>query len=164
MLYAEPNAFDADLTRRYLAQYAPGVSLDVVGTGEEVMARRPVKAGEGTPAYDLLMLDYRLPGLNALEVVRSVRRERGLRLPIVLVTGHGNEALAVEALRQGCDEYLTKHEGYLRQLPLIMEKLRQQVELIQSEARYRNLYENNQAVMLLVVGRVGPCRGSVPGR
>ena len=133
VLYAEPNLLDADLTRRSLARYAPSIRLEVVGSGDEVLARLPVTAGGAAPPYEVLLLDYRLPGLNALEVVKTLRQERGLRIPIVLVTGQGNVELAVQALRLGVDEYLVKQEGYLRQLPAILEKMQKQMALLQAK-------------------------------
>ena len=139
VLYAEPNVFDADLTRRFLARYAPSIRLEVVGSGDEALARLPITSGEGVPSYDVLLLDYRLTGLNALEVVKTVRRERGLEIPIVLVTGQGNEDVAVQALRLGVDEYLVKHEGYLQRLPAVLEKMQQQVALKKSEREFRRL-------------------------
>ncbi len=147
VLYAEPNPFDVDLTRRHLAQYAPYIQLEAVGSGEEILQRL---ADPAMPPCDVLLLDYRLPGINALEVVKTVRRERGLDLPVVLVTGHGNEDVAVQALRLGVDDYLVKNDGYLQQLPVIFEKLEKQAELNRSENRYRTLFENNQAAILVV--------------
>ena len=150
LLYAEPNHVDVDLTRRYLAQHALNVRAEFVGCGEEVLARLPMTGEQGPGKYDVLLLDYRLPGINALEVVKELRRERGLDIPIVLVTGHGSEDAAVQALRLGADDYLTKHEGYLQLLPVILEKMEKQAELNRSEERYRTLFENSQAVMLVI--------------
>lgn len=142
VLYAEQNASDADLTRRYLSRYAPHISLEVVASGEEVLAREQ--------SHDVLLLDYRLPGLNALEVVKVLRQERGLEIPIMLVTGHGSEEVAVQALRLGVNEYLVKTEGYLQQLPSLLDKMQKHAELTVSEERYRSLFEHNRAVMLVV--------------
>jgi two-component system, cell cycle sensor histidine kinase and response regulator CckA len=150
VLYCEPNSFDLDLTRRFLAQHAPYIHLEVVGSGEEVLACLPRAAGGGTPPPELLLLDYRLPGLDALEVVKILRLERGLDLPIVLVTGQGTEEVAVRALRLGVDDYLVKHNGYLHRLPAVLEKVQKQTELHLSEERYRSLFENNHAVMLVI--------------
>jgi diguanylate cyclase (GGDEF)-like protein/PAS domain S-box-containing protein len=149
VLYAEPNAFDVDLTRRYFYQQAPHIRDDVVGSGEEVLARIPQNP-EQPPAYDVLLLDFRLPGLNALEVVKALRQEGEVHIPIVLVTGHGSEEVATQALRLGVDDYLVKHAGYLHQLPAVLEKCKKQAELRQSEARYHSLFDNNHAVMLLI--------------
>ena len=139
VLYGEASPFDVDLTRRHLARHAPQIRLVAAGSGEEVLALLPRLPDAAPPPFDLLLLDYRLVGLNALEVVKTVRQERGLELPIVLVTGQGSEEVAVQALRLGVDDYLVKHEGYLGQLPAVLEKARKQAELNASEAEFRRL-------------------------
>jgi diguanylate cyclase (GGDEF)-like protein/PAS domain S-box-containing protein len=148
VLYAEPNAFDADLTRRFFAQQAPHIRVEVVGSGDEVLARMP-QSPESPPAYDVLLLDYRLPGLNALEVVKALRLEGARQIPIVLVTGQGNEEVAVQALRLGVDEYLVKREGYLQRLSVVLENVQKQAELNQAEARYRNLFASMRDAIII---------------
>lgn len=150
VLYAEPNTFDVDLTRRYFAQNAPHIRLEVVTSGMTVLEMLPSAAEGKTACCDVLLLDYRLPELDALEIVKALRQERGLDIPIVLVTGHGSEEVATQALRLGVDDYLIKHEGYLYQLPSVLEKADNQAQLRQSEARYHSLFDNNHAIMLLI--------------
>lgn len=155
LLYAEPNRADADLTHRHLARHARNVRMQVVGCGEEVLALLPMTREQGPSPFDVLMLDYQLPGINALDVVKELREERGLDLPIIMVTGHGSEEAVVRALRQGVDDYLAKQEGYLQTLPGILEKMEKQAELNRSEERYRTLFENSQAIMLVIDPQYG---------
>ncbi|MFZ5796893.1 MAG: response regulator [Thermodesulfobacteriota bacterium] len=147
VLYAEPNSFDADLTRRHLARQAPYIQLQVVGSGEEVLEL--LGATEKPPVCDMLLLDYRLPGLNALEVVKFLRQECGSPVPIVLVTGQGTEEVAVQALRLGVDDYLVKREGYLHRLPVVLENVQKQNQLNRAETRYRNLFASLRDVVII---------------
>jgi PAS domain S-box-containing protein len=55
----------------------------------------------------LLLLDYSLPDLTAKEIVEKVRA-RGLEIPFVIVTGHGDEQLAVEMMKLGALDYIVK--------------------------------------------------------
>jgi two-component system response regulator AtoC len=48
-----------------------------------------------------------MPGMNGLELLRAIR-ERDPALPVILLTAHGSERIAVEAMRSGAYEYVTK--------------------------------------------------------
>jgi CheY-like chemotaxis protein len=56
---------------------------------------------------DLIVTDLRMPNMDGLELVRTVRAECPA-VPVILVTGHDSESLAVEALRQGAAGYVPK--------------------------------------------------------
>jgi len=144
VLYVEHNTFDVDLTRRHLAQFAPHIHLVVVG--DATQALKQLMQSAQAPACDVLLLDYQLPGLSALEAIKIMRQEHGIEMPMVLVTGQGNEELAVQALRMGFADYLVKQKGYLFQLPFALESAyhrsvlaRDQTALKQSQDRYQEL-------------------------
>ena len=54
-----------------------------------------------------VVLDVKMPGLDGLEVQRRLN-ERGVTLPVVILTGHGDIALAVRAMRAGACDFLEK--------------------------------------------------------
>jgi len=60
--------------------------------------------------YDCIVLDYRLPGGDGLTMLQLFRDSEGQALasPVVMMTGQGSEALAVEAMKYGVADYLTK--------------------------------------------------------
>lgn len=132
VLYAEHHLFDIDLTLRRLAQSAPHLRIDVVRGADAVLAR--LAGGDGGLDYDLLLLDYVLPGMNALDLTKTLRRDLGLDIPIVIVTGQGSEEIVAQALRLGVSDYLVKHEGYLHELPLVLDNAFRQVELVRERA------------------------------
>ncbi len=136
VLYAENSATDVDLTRRHLARFAPHIQLTVVEDAAQVLQRLPTDGS--TPAgFDAVLLDYRLPGLDALEVVKLLRAERGLDIPIVIVSGQGSEELAAKAIHLGVDDYIAKHAGYLHELPATLEKVQRQAELVHERSNLR---------------------------
>ncbi|WNG24582.1 response regulator [Cystobacter fuscus] len=60
---------------------------------------------------DCILLDYDLPELSGLAFLKRLVDEEGLlRPPVVMVTGRGNERIAVEALKGGASDYLVKSE------------------------------------------------------
>ncbi|HHG85439.1 MAG TPA: response regulator, partial [Bacteroidetes bacterium] len=58
--------------------------------------------------YDCIFLDYRLPGGNGLELLREFRA-KGLLMPVIVVTSQGDEGVAVEVMKLGGTDYLSKH-------------------------------------------------------
>jgi len=136
VLYAEHNVADIDLARRHLARHAPHIQMTVVASADQVQASLPEQA-DVAAEFDVLLLDFRLPGLDALGLTKLLRQERGLTLPIVLISGQGNEDIAVQALRLGVDDFIIKHDGYLHELPACLEKVQRQAEL----ERYRQHLE-----------------------
>jgi diguanylate cyclase (GGDEF)-like protein/PAS domain S-box-containing protein len=140
ILYVEHSDADIDLTRRHLEKYAPHIHLTVVNSAEQALQLLPSNQNSSSN-YDAVLLDYRLPGINALEMAKILRLDRGLKLPIVLISGHGSETVAVEALRIGIDEYLTKHQGYLYELPATLEKVQHRAKLLEEQANLRQTSE-----------------------
>lgn len=57
--------------------------------------------------YDLLVTDLMMPGMNGLALIRRAREVQP-GLPVVIVTGHSTEAMAIEALNMGVSAYLKK--------------------------------------------------------
>jgi diguanylate cyclase (GGDEF)-like protein/PAS domain S-box-containing protein len=146
VLYAEHHAADVDLTRRHLARFAPHIQLTAVGDANQVLQHFPV--GSTAPAdFDVVVLDYLLPGLDGLEVVKVLRTERGLDIPIVVVTGQGSEAVSSRAIHLGVDDYIVKHAGYLYELPATLEKVRHQVELTHERIHLRETTERLEHVL-----------------
>ena len=69
---------------------------------------------------DVMVLDHRMPGKDGMEVLRTLR-SKGLSFPIIMLTAHGNVATAVEAVKAGATEYLTKPFD-LEELKLAIDK------------------------------------------
>jgi signal transduction histidine kinase len=113
VLYAEDNRQDADLTRSHFERHAPDLELHVVATAASCLARLT------SATFDILLLDYRLPDQDGAELLDRIV-ERQLRLPVVMVTGVGDEALVVQLLRRGAWNYVPKQGDYLNRLPSLV--------------------------------------------
>jgi PAS domain S-box-containing protein len=103
-------------------------------------------------AFDLILLDYRVRDGTGLELIDCMKGQ-GIELPIIMVTGLGDESVAVRALKSGAADYVVKDRDYYDRLPSVVarvmenhelhESLKQaEVELALSRDRYRSLYEN----------------------
>jgi DNA-binding NtrC family response regulator len=86
-----------------LALEEEGFRIESVRDGAAALER--LSSGEIDP--DAVILDHQLPGMNGLDVLRLLQR-RLPDLPVVTVTAHGDERLAVEAMRLGAFAYLPK--------------------------------------------------------
>jgi signal transduction histidine kinase len=104
ILIVDDSAEDRESFRRGLMKEDPGAYAFVEASlGEEGLAafrrERP----------DCILLDYSLPDLSGLEFIERLRREeKGLTTPVIMLTGQGNESIAVQAIKRGAQDYLVK--------------------------------------------------------
>lgn len=84
--------------------------------------------------FDCVLLDYSLPGLNGIEVLKRLR-EDNTEVPVVMLTGQGSERLAVEAMKAGAQDYIPKSEMAFPRISNIViaaiEQKQQELELLQ---------------------------------
>jgi len=78
-----------------------------------VHAKNAVRALElcGTSVWSLVLIDQHLPNGSGMELLRSIRAD-GPSTPVVMITGNGSEALAVEAFHKGATDYLVRGEHF----------------------------------------------------
>jgi FixJ family two-component response regulator len=108
-------------------------------------------------APSCLVLDVSLPGLNGLELQKRVAVERS-DMPIIFITGHGDVAMTVQAMKAGAVEFLTKPFGDSALLSAIRQSLERSRAALAHEAEmqvlracYASLTQREQEVMALVV-------------
>jgi len=96
-------ADDEELIRRVLADTLTeeGYSVEIVDSGARAWARLQEQT------FDLALFDIRMPDPNGLEILLRAQEAR-LRTPIVIMTGQTTMANAVEAMKRGAFDYLTK--------------------------------------------------------
>jgi signal transduction histidine kinase len=101
--------------------------------------------------YDVVVLDQEMPKMNGLEVIKQTRWIEAVP-PIIMVTGAGNEVVAVEAIRLGASDYVVKDTNlvYLKILPSVIRQVIHERELTQKQqAAQRALQEEKDRARLL---------------
>ena len=108
-------------------------------------------------AASCLVLDVRLPGMSGLDVQRKLN-ERGVTIPIIFITGHGDIPMTVEAMKSGAEEFLTKPfrdqdliDAIQQALKRDDESRQRQAEIAQLGERYAKLTAREREVLSLVV-------------
>jgi DNA-binding NtrC family response regulator len=103
-------------------------------------------------APDLVLLDYLMPGMNGIEVLQTIRKTQN-DLPIVMITAYGNIDLAVEAIKAGADDFITKpfdpeHLALVVRKNLERAKLRSDVQFYAEElgGRHRLVSGNSESM------------------
>lgn len=99
ILVVEDDADIADILQLHLAD--EGYAVDWAGDGEGGLARLQVSA------YDALILDIMLPGMDGLEVCRRVRAMPHYT-PIIIISARSGESQRILGLELGADDYVTK--------------------------------------------------------
>lgn len=102
-------------------------------------------AAIGTNHTDVFLVDYRLGAENGLDLLRAATA-KNVRTPFILLTGQGDQEIAVEAMKAGAVDYLVK--GQIdpilleRSIRHALDRKRVEAELYESEARFRQLADN----------------------
>ena len=142
ILIVEDEAAHAEAISRAFKNAGARALIQVAGT---LMEYRQV-AGSNPP--DIALMDLNLPDGSALEILESPAESRPF--PILIMTSHGNEQTAVEALKSGALDYVVKsREAFaamphtvvraLREWALLQERERMQEEVRASEEKYRRI-------------------------
>ncbi len=106
--------------RRALSTF--GYNISEAGSAEA--ARALIKQ----QAFDLLLLDVNLPGLSGLEFLREIQNTNGNAPLVIIITAHGSERMAVEAVKGGAYDYLSK-PFELDDLRLVIKNAAETIEL-----------------------------------
>ncbi len=159
ILYVEDDPGLARLVQKKLQR--AGYVVDIASDGEQGVAKFEADS------YDLMFVDQNLPVYDGLEVIR-ILGSKGILPPTIMITGTGDEKVAVEAMKLGAGDYIVKdaEAGYLELLPSAIEKMLRQHRVIEekqhaeellrkSEERFRKLFEqSNDAIFIHQAGRI----------
>jgi two-component system, LuxR family, response regulator FixJ len=137
---------------------ALGEMLRVLGYRVETYASADafLEAFSG-PRPGCIVADVRMPGMDGIELVRELSR-RGIALPVVLISGHGDVRMAVAAIKAGAEDFIEKpvDDTHLlaainRCLGRVLDKLVREQSLEELRGRFERLTPRETEVMDLVV-------------
>ncbi len=100
-----------------------GTVVTQAGYPKPVTVKTGAEAIVAAESADVILLDHQLPDATGLDLLPALRTAAP-QPSIILVTAHGDEALAVRALRAGADDYVIKDASLTKLLPEVIERVR----------------------------------------
>ena len=146
ILLVEDNDDHALLAQVALSKSGYGFQIDHVDSSEGCFIALEKKN------YSAILLDFSLPKKNGLEILKEIRMI-SYDAPVIMITSHGDEQIAVEAMKNGAYDYVSKTDDYLNRLPVVIqraigshemskEQIRLQDKIEESEGRLRKIFNN----------------------
>jgi diguanylate cyclase (GGDEF)-like protein len=138
ILVVEDNPDQVYLLEETLKRHHPGWMISTAGDGPTCLDL--LQARE----FDVILLDFSLPRMNGLQILEAIR-QYGMETPVVVVTGQGDEHVAVQVMKAGASDYVVKTQNYFTALPAVIERVMDQYrlkqELARSQSRLTRLYQ-----------------------
>ena len=129
--------------RRALSTF--GYNITEAGSAEA--ARALLKQNEP----DLLLLDVNLPGLSGLDFLRELKSANGNAPLVIIVTAHGSERMAVEAVKAGAHDYISK-PFELDDLRLVIKNAAETIQLRRENYSLRRRIEVERSARGALIG------------
>jgi DNA-binding NtrC family response regulator len=153
---------DDDAYRSFLVAEMGELGYQVYGEadGRRALARLEAEA------FDVVLMDLRLPGLDGMAILREVRRQ-GIEAQVVMLTGHGSIDTAIEAMKLGAYDYLTKPCD-IEEMRAVVERAREHAELARENTALRAILRRREGAAEMVgrsatframldrINRIGP--------
>jgi phosphoserine phosphatase RsbU/P len=104
-LLIDDRESDADYVRSFLKKLSSDYTFHVAWETDPTRALLRLTQAP----FDLVLLDYQMPSMNGLDVLSRIR-EAHRSLPVIMLTGMGDERIAVDAMKRGAHDYLKKDQ------------------------------------------------------
>jgi PAS domain S-box-containing protein len=139
-LLIDDDQGDFEFTRALMSQIArPKITLEWVSTFEEGVDAL------SDNEYDLFFVDYFLEDRTGLDLLREARR-RGVKAPMIMLTGRGSHDVDIEAMRAGAADYLIKGkiepDNVERAVRYALDRADAQAALLDSEEKHRSMFDH----------------------
>lgn len=116
VLMIEDNPDDVQIMRMFVKKSGLSFRVEEAGTGKDGIEK--LKSIDA----DFVVLDYNLPDMNGIEVLRAIR-EFNTDIPVVMLTGSDDRQTAVEAMKLGALDYIVKDVSSYEKIPGMFDKI-----------------------------------------
>jgi len=154
VLLVDDNRDFATLVQVFLRRHQPQ-KFTVTWRGDSVSAEAAVR-NDGP--FDVILMDYFLPGQNGLEITKSLRSQ-GVNVPIIFLTVNKDFDLAVEVLKLGVADYLLKEDATTPVLPGTILKVIEQQRLEEQRVSLEVTRKRLEAIQEMVGKMTTDLRG-----
>ncbi|MCP4567427.1 MAG: response regulator [FCB group bacterium] len=128
---AEDNRFHAILFEQATRSAFPEADLTIYTSAVALLEALTVNR------YDLIVVDFNLPDMGGLDLMSRIQLTNP-DLPVVVITGSGSEEVAVEAMKLGAADYISKTGDYDVIIPQVIKQACQKQKLILKNRRLEN--------------------------
>jgi len=143
ILIVDDEPFNVDLLEQQLAEQ--GYRTIVATDGAQALERLAAEAP------DLVLLDWMMPGMDGLEVLRRMRAEpRWAAVPVIMLTARGSTEDKVRALDAGADDYVTKPTDEAE----LWARIRAHLRILSLERDKARLEQENRSLQAEIDGRL----------
>ncbi len=139
VLHVDDDPGVLDITKNWLERGS--IRVTDVKDPEEALNKL-----EGDHDFDLVLSDYKMPGMNGLDLLKRIRENWDL--PFIIFTGKGREEVAIKALNLGADRYIKKGEDPESQFAILRQAIRESVEKERIHVKYQKVFRGNPEPMV----------------
>lgn len=115
VLIVEDNHDHAFLVKRILEKTPAFFSVKVVDNVKKCLEE--IQRDE----FHIIISDYKLPRFSGLTLLSQLKKKK-IDIPLVMLTGSGNEEIAVKAMKEGAYDYVIKEFDYFKTIPLVVKR------------------------------------------
>lgn len=164
MLVVEDEGFQREMLRDLLTR--EGHRVTEAESGEKALQLLE------SSLFDLILLDFRMPGMNGLELLRQIKRINP-EIEVVIMTAYGTIETAVEAMKAGARDYLTKPIDF-EELCILIVRVAEHRTLVRENRMLRRelkakgvsadairYHSQKMAELVNLAGRVAPSQATV---
>lgn len=136
---------DEENARKNISKYLSKKGFEVFEAGTLKEGRNFIKKGDG----DIIILDVQLPDGYGMDMLKEIS-DLPQRPPVILITGYGNIEMAVDAMKSGAHDFITKP---IVELKTLENSIARAAELVQMRRELNHLREKQSNIQDFVVGK-----------